>query len=109
MEEGDKLSIERFRWLLGGVAAALLLALTMVPAVQAAPANLYGGDVPCEVQSSNGDVRLCSGETTTWDGATKIDVNVVLPPPPPPGMGEEAPYPVIGVFHGWGGSKIGLE
>ncbi|HET9154495.1 MAG TPA: CocE/NonD family hydrolase, partial [Solirubrobacterales bacterium] len=28
---------------------------------------------------------------------------------PEPGMGEEAPYPVIGLFHGWGGEKIGLE
>lgn len=103
------MSIERVRWLLGGAAAALLLVLMLAPSARAAGGTLYGGDVPCEAQALNGDVRLCSGETTTWDGATKIDVNVVLPPPPEAGMGEEAPYPAIGLFHGWGGEKIGLE
>ena len=98
--------IERVRWLLGGAAAALLLVLTLVPAARADFATLYGGDVGCAVQSSNGDVRLCAGETTTWDGATKIDLNVVLPPQP--SGSEDGPYPLIGLFHGWGGSKIGL-
>jgi fermentation-respiration switch protein FrsA (DUF1100 family) len=99
-------SIERFRWLLGAVAAALLIALTVAPAAQADFPALYGGDVPCAEQASNGKVRLCAGETTTWDGATKIDLDVVLPPQP---SGEDGPYPVIGLFHGWGGHKIGLE
>jgi fermentation-respiration switch protein FrsA (DUF1100 family) len=84
-----------------------LLALSGVAATGAQAADLYGGDVPCAEQPANGDVRLCGGETTTWDGATQIDVNVVLPPQP--GSGEDGPYPLIGVFHGWGGSKIGLE
>jgi len=95
------------RWLLGGAAAALLLALIVVPAARADFPTLYGGDVPCAAQASNGDARLCSGATTTWDGVTKIDLDVVLPPQP--SGGEDGPYPVIGVFHGWGGSKIGLE
>src|SRR3954449_5335217 len=106
---GLSLSIERVRWFLGGAAAALLFALIAVPAARADFSTLYGGDVSCATQAANGNVRLCAGETTTWDGATKIDLNVVLPPPPGPGMGEEAPYPVIGLFHGWGGEKIGLE
>jgi predicted acyl esterase len=101
------LSIERVRWLLGGAALALLLALTVVPAARADFPSLYGGDVGCAVQASNGNVRLCAGETTTWDGVTKIDLNVVLPPQP--SAGEDGPYPVIGLFHGWGGHKIGLE
>ncbi|MFL5897586.1 MAG: CocE/NonD family hydrolase [Solirubrobacterales bacterium] len=103
------MSIERVRWFLGGAALALLLALIVVPGARAFSGTLYGGDVGCSVQPANGGVRLCAGETTTWDEATKIDLNVVLPPPPGPGMGEEAPYPVIGLFHGWGGHKIGLE
>lgn len=78
----------------------------MAPTARAEFSTLYGGDVPCAAQASNGNVRLCSGTTTTWDGATKIDLNVVLPPAP---SGEDGPYPVIGLFHGWGGSKIGLE
>jgi predicted acyl esterase len=92
-----------------GAVVALLIPLVTVPAAQAAPGSLFGGDVPCTAQPANGNVRLCEGKTTTWDGATKIDVTVVLPPQPSGGLGEEAPYPLIGLFHGWGGHKIGLE
>jgi predicted acyl esterase len=99
------LSIERVRWFLGGAAAALLLALIAVPAARADFATLYGGNVSCAAQAANGNVRLCSGKTATWDG-TKIDLNVVLPPQP---SGADGPYPVIGLFHGWRGKKIGLE
>jgi len=88
-------------------AAALLVALTLAPGARADFPTLYGGDVACAKQGSNGDVRLCSGTTTTWDGVTKIDLNVVLPPQP--SAGEDGPWPVIGLFHGWGGKKIGLE
>ena len=95
------------RWVLGAAAATLLAWLALVPAAQAAFPSLYGGDLTCAAQPSDGDVRLCGGETTTWDGKTQIDVNVVLPPEP--GSGADGPYPLIGVFHGWGGSKIGLE
>jgi fermentation-respiration switch protein FrsA (DUF1100 family) len=101
------LSIERFRWLLGAAAVALLIALTAVPSAHAISGPLFGGNAPCAPQAANGNVRLCQGKTTTWDGATKIDVNVVLPPQP--GSGEDGPYPLIGLFHGWGGEKIGLE
>jgi predicted acyl esterase len=101
------LSIERVRWFLGGAALALLLALIAVPAARADFPTLYGGDAPCAAQAGNGNVRLCAGKTTTWDGVTKIDLNVVLPPQP--SAGEDGPYPVIGLFHGWGGEKIGLE
>lgn len=87
---------------------ALVLVCTGIAGVQAEAASaLYGGDVSCAEQPANGDVRLCGGETTTWDGATQIDVNVVLPPAPD--SGDDGPYPLIGVFHGWGGSKIGLD
>jgi predicted acyl esterase len=98
------LSIERVRWVLGGV--AVLIALTVAPAAQADFATLYGGGVSCAAQPSNGNVRLCAGTTKTWDG-TKIDLNVVLPPQP--SAGADGPWPTIGLFHGWGGEKIGLE
>jgi hypothetical protein len=100
------LTIERVRWLLGGAAVALLLALTVVPAARAAFPSLYSGGVPCAAQAAKGNVRLCAGTTKTWDG-TKIDLNVVLPPQP--GSGADGPWPLIGLFHGWGGEKIGLE
>jgi predicted acyl esterase len=98
--------IERVRWAFGAVAATLLVALVLVPSARAEFPTLYGGDISCAEQPSNGNVRLCGGETVTWDGVTQIDVNVVLPPEPAAGDG---PYPLIGVFHGWGGSKLGLE
>jgi predicted acyl esterase len=101
------LSIERVRWLLGGLAAALLVVLALVPAAHASFGTLYGGSVSCAAQAANGNVRLCEGKATTWDGTTKIDVDVVLPPQP--SSGEDGPYPLIGLFHGWGGHKIGLE
>jgi len=84
-----------------------LLALTIVPRAHAISGPLFGGAVGCAAQPANGNVRLCQGKATTWDGATKIDVDVVLPPQP--GSGEDGPYPLIGLFHGWGGEKIGLE
>ena len=89
------------------VAGLVALALLAVPAARAAyPTDVFGGDVACATEASTGDVRLCSGPTTTWDGVTKIDVNVILPPAPT--SGPDGPYPLIGYFHGWGGSKIGL-
>ena len=92
-------------------AAAVVLA-TALAAVSVAPArasfpSLYGGDLSCAPQPASGDVRLCAGPTTTWDGATKIDVNVILPPEP--ASGPDGPYPLIGNFHGWGGAKIGID
>lgn len=101
------MGVERVRWVLGAAAAAVLAVLTLVPAARADFPSLYGGDVSCAVQAANGNVRLCGGETTTWDGKTQIDVNVVLPPAP--SGGDDGPYPLIGVFHGWGGHKLGLE
>jgi predicted acyl esterase len=87
--------------------ALLLLVLLFAPAAKAAyPADVFDGDVACGTETPLNEIRFCSGPTTTWDGATKIDVNVTLPPAPT--SGPDGPYPLIGYFHGWGGSKIGL-
>ena len=99
-------------------ALAVVVALVIVPAAaQAAIPSVYGGTIECKVQPSFGNVRLCGGFagnpadsansfTLTWDHETKIDVNVILPPE---SGGTEGPYPLIGDFHGWGGSKQGLS
>ncbi len=89
------------------VALIALSSLAFVPSASAAITTVYGGALACTPQSGNGNVRLCSGPTTTWDGKTKVDVNVILPPAP--ATGPDGPYPLIGDFHGWGGSKIGLN
>jgi predicted acyl esterase len=88
-------------------AAALAAALIAVAPAQASFPSLYGGDVDCAPQPGSGNVRLCDGPTSTWDGATKIDVNVILPPEP--ASSPDGPYPLIGNFHGWGGSKVGID
>ena len=89
------------------VAGTLALgALLFAPAANAAIPSVLGGDLSCSVQPASGSVRLCSGITHTWDGS-KIDANVILPPAP--AKGADGPYPTIGYFHGWGGSKIGLD
>jgi predicted acyl esterase len=104
-----------YRGLLAALAA--VMALVVAPtAAQAAIPSVFGGTIECKVQPSKGNVRLCGGFssnpedsantfTLTWDHETKIDVNVILPP----AGGTETGYPLIGDFHGWGGSKQGLS
>ncbi|HKZ12710.1 MAG TPA: CocE/NonD family hydrolase [Solirubrobacterales bacterium] len=86
-------------------ALAVVVALVVAPSAQAAFPSVYEGEVTCTAQPLNGNIRACSGKVPTWDHTTKIDVNVFLPPET---GGTEGPYPLIGDFHGWGGSKQGL-
>jgi predicted acyl esterase len=77
----------------------------IAPAAQAAPpAAVFGGGAPCTAQPLNGNVIACSGFAESFDG-TKISVNVFLPPE----TSGDGPFPLIGDFHGWGGSKQGLN
>jgi predicted acyl esterase len=82
-------------------ALAVCVALVVAPAAQAAPASVFGGEVPCA--PSSGGITVCGGPTKTWDG-TRIDVNVFLPPE----SAGSGPFPTIGDFHGWGSAKLGL-
>jgi predicted acyl esterase len=83
------------------IAAVVLGSLALAPAAHGATTSVFGGDVSCATQPSG--IRLCSGPTHSFDG-TKIDTNVFLPPAPP--SGADGPYPTIGYFHGWGGTKL---
>jgi predicted acyl esterase len=89
------------------VAAIALAALAAAPAAEAAIPSVFGEDLACTAQPAQSNVRLCSGITHTFDGVTKIDANVILPPEP--AGSPDGPYPAIGFYHGWGGSKIGLN
>jgi hypothetical protein len=62
--------------------------------------------VSCATQADQAGVRQCSGIVHSFDGAP-IDVNVTLPPEPR--SGRDGNYPLVGMFHGWGGSKLGLS
>ena len=73
--------------------------------------------VDCEVQTGgDAGIRLCShlagdpddprSTVATFDGVP-IDVNVAFPPAPE--TGPDGPYPTVMLFHGYAGSKIGLN
>ena len=86
-------------------AAALLLP----QAASGAIGSVFGGDVSCGVQGDG--VRFCGSSsprstTKTFDGVP-IDVNVAFPPEPAAGV--DANYPLIMIFHGYGGGKLGLS
>src|SRR3954467_4878612 len=90
--------------------AALATVISMgalAPGAQAADTVFPGVDIACAPQADQGGIRFCEGDTDhlvpSFDGAP-VDVNVALPPSTEPG-----PYPLIGIYHGWGGSKLGLS
>jgi len=97
---GRSMALPRMRWMLAALAA--LVVLVVAPAAQAAPPTKVLGAVNCV--PATGGITECNGQTLSFDG-TKIDVNVFLPPE---SLGS-GPFPLIGDFHGWGGSKQGLK
>src|SRR6185295_8095651 len=85
---------------------ALVAGLVAPSAAQAAIDSALG--VSCTVQSDG--VRFCGSNaprstTPAWDG-TPIDVNVAFPPDP---GGSRGRYPLVMLFHGYGGGKLGLS
>jgi predicted acyl esterase len=95
------------------VVAALAAGLIVAPAADAAIPAVFSGTatpVSCVVQTAAATAgqRFCGTGAATipsWDGAP-IDVSVAFPPAP--ASGPDGPYTVIGLYHGWGGSKLGL-
>ena len=94
-------------------AAVVLGALWAAPAANAAIPSVFGGTVTCSVDGVDG-VRECGtgtsstssrSTTPTWDGVP-IDVNVAFPPDP---GGTDGNYPLIMVFHGYGGNKFNFD
>ena len=88
------------------VAAVVLGALWVAPSAQAAIPNVFGGAVACTPQG-DGD-RECGNTSPrstaeTFDGLP-IDVNVTFPAYD--GVGADGNYPLIMIFHGYGGSKL---
>jgi hypothetical protein len=78
------------------LAFAALLAVVPTPLRAAVVADVFGGRIPCVVQSG---VQYCAGDVTTrvesFDGVP-LDVNVTLPPPEMDG-----PFPLVVDLHGW--------
>ena len=91
------------------VAAAVALgALWIAPSAEATINDVFGGAVTCSLQADND--RACGNSAPrstvpTFD-AVPIDVNVAFPADD--GVGPDGDYPLIMMFHGYGGSKIGF-
>ncbi len=79
--------------------------------IAAAPASaeitsVFEPAIDCAAEPDG--TRFCGGTNTlvpTFDGQ-QIDVNVALPPAPE--TGPDGPYPLVMVFHGYGGSELRL-
>ena len=96
--------------------AVIVAASTLVitASAQASLKSVFGGAVKCSTQSDG--VRFCGSLivggnptpvrtlATSWDG-TAIDVNFALPRA---SAGHHGPYPLVMLFHGYGGHKLGL-
>jgi len=84
--------------------AVVTAGLVATPSAHAAIPQVFtktATPITCTVQASG--QRFCSGQITSWDGIP-LDVNVGFPPD---GTADAA-WPVIGIYHGWGGSKLSL-
>src|ERR1700733_9619199 len=87
------------------VLSGVILGLVAPAAASATITSVYG-TVACTTQESGATAgqRWCGNSAGTdvpsWDG-TPIDVAVGFPV----ATGSDNNYPVIGLYHGWGGSK----
>src|SRR5690349_13173129 len=93
--------------------AAVVAAGSLVPAkADAAITQVFTkttSPINCTVQAGSGQ-RFCTGtpsQISSWDGIP-LDVSVAFPPAPTDGSAD-GPYPVVGIYHGWGGSKLPLS
>src|ERR1700759_3280691 len=88
------------------LAAAMALLALAIPATAGATINSVFGTVTCTEQTgANAGQRWCgntAGTTVSSFDGTPIDISVGFPA----ATGEDKNYPVVGLYHGWGGSKI---
>src|SRR3954451_18671938 len=88
------------------IACTLVVCAMVLPAGAGAEVtSVFGGDVACATRPDG--VRFCGSTETrsttkTFDG-TPINVNVAFP------AGGDGAFPAIMLFHGYGGSKLGLD
>jgi poly(3-hydroxybutyrate) depolymerase len=93
------------------VAAVVAAGLIATPPADAAIPQVFtktATPINCTVQASG--QRFCGTSTAqilSWDGIP-LDVAVGFPPAPNDGS-PDGPYPVVGIYHGWGGTKLSLS
>ena len=84
----------------------VVVGLLAIPSVASATISSVFGTVTCTEQTgANAGQRWCGNSANTtvpcFDG-TPIDVSVAFPL----ATGSDNNYPLVGIYHGWGGSKI---
>ena len=94
------------------LAASAVAAIALIAPAGAGAAidDVFGGDVGCTTEPDG--VRFCNvgsdparSTVPAWDGVP-IDVNVAFPPEP--ASGPDGDYPLMMIFHGYGGDKFDL-
>jgi len=93
---------------IGALAGATILAPVASAAIPSVFTAMSSEAVTCSIQTGASTVgqRWCGGSPSrvaTWDG-TPIDVSVALPPEP--ALGPDGNFPVVGIYHAWGASKV---
>ena len=88
---------------------AVVASLAVAPNAGAAIPSVFGGEVACTVQGDG--VRFCGSSSPrstvdAFDGVP-LDVNVAFPPEP--ASGPDGGFPLVMIFHGYGGGKLGLS
>ena len=107
--------------------AALLASFVVAPqALAASPSSIFGGDITCGQVTTEGNVSTSLGQV--WCGSQPASITSVLDTALPvtrsthktfdnvpldvnvgfPSTGS-APFPVVGIFHGYGGSKFSFS
>lgn len=77
------------------------LAIVLPGSARAAIPSAFDGQLECTVGGDG--VRSCTGVIETFSGSP-LDVNLFLPPEPE--SGPDGNFPIVGEFHGWGGTKV---
>ncbi|MGI8727308.1 MAG: acetylxylan esterase, partial [Solirubrobacterales bacterium] len=95
------------------VALVALGTLAFAPGAEAAITEVFdgeatgGGAISCTEESDG--VRFCGGPDTTVDSFDEVPIDVNLALPPEPTSGPDGNFPLIGIFHGWGGQESTLN
>ena len=89
------------------VLTGVVVAALVAPSAASATITQIFGSVSCATQTATATVgqRWCgtsAGTTVPSFDGTPIDVTMAFPAEAAP----DGNYPVVGIYHGWGGSKI---
>jgi hypothetical protein len=93
------------------VLAGCVVVLALPSAASAAIPQVFTNTatpITCTVQSAGvaAGQRFCGTGTARVSSYDNAPVDTVVALPPVPASGPDGNFPIVGIFHGWGGSKI---